>query len=294
MKVPVVIFGFNRPDAFKRLVDSLKTNDGLEERNIIVYVDGPRNDGDRAKISQVIRLAGELTTNVIASSVNKGLAGSIIFGVSEVMKKYGMAIILEDDLVLMPSFLNYMDMALEKYKKEKSIFSICGYGLQIHRPTGYTGDVYLSRRSSSWGWATWADRWDSIDWELKDWNLIKRSKEIRRGFNKGGSDMFGMLCDYKEGKNNSWAIRFCFNQYLQNKYSVHPFRSLVANEGFGSDATNCRQKYSRFKISLNQSDNYLFSMPQVLHFNSHIDRQLSKYHSLPMRIYSRFRKILNV
>lgn len=57
-----------------------------------------------------------------------------------------------------------MNQALDFYENDNKIISICGYGLKIKRPRGYVGDVYLLGRSSSWGWATWKDRWEQIDW----------------------------------------------------------------------------------------------------------------------------------
>lgn len=293
MAAPIVIFAFNRPDSLSRMIDSLKRNIGFDRHEIFVYVDGPRNEADVPNVSRVIEIAHGLTSHVHASDKNKGLATSIISGVSEVINKYGRAIVLEDDLVLMPGFLQYMDKALDVYESDTRIFSVCGYGLKIKRPKGYGGDVYLCNRSSSWGWATWADRWNSVDWEVSDWPQLRSSKKLQRAFNRGGSDMYGMLKDYMEGRNRSWAIRFCYSQHKQGRYSVHPFRSLVVNEGYGDDATNCRQKYSRFKIEPYTTENQMITPPDLT-YDSHISRQLRHYHSLYIRIYSKIRKILNI
>ncbi len=293
MTTPIVIFGFNRPDAFSRLVDSLKKNPGFNGHPVFVFIDGPRNELDKPKVDEVIALANELTPNVTASAENKGLGNSVIKGVSEVIAKYGKAIVLEDDLVLMPGFLQYMEDALALYDEDKRIFSICGYGLKINRPADYVGDVYLCNRSSSWGWATWADRWQTVDWNVSDWNELASSKRMQQEFNRGGSDMFGMLRGFMEGRNKSWAIRFCYSQFRQGRYSVHPFRSLVANEGFGADATNCRQKYSRFKTDI-ERDAKRLTLPEGLQPDARLIKSSARYHSLRLRLYSKIRSILNI
>lgn len=293
MKSPIVIFGFNRPDAFKRMTDSLKRNIGFEGHPIYVYIDGPRNSEDSPKIDKVALIARELTPNVVLSPENRGLGASIINGVSEVIARHGKAIVLEDDLVLMPGFLQYLEAALQTYADDKRVFSICGYGLKINRPKQYVGDVYLCNRSSSWGWATWADRWQSVDWNVGDWDELTSSKRLQKAFNKGGSDMYRMLRDYMAGRNKSWAIRFCYSQFRQGKYSVHPFRSLVANEGFGADATNCKQKYSRFQTELNDETQDLV-LPVNMEPDERILKSSARYHSLRLRIYSKFRRILNI
>lgn len=250
MLSPIVIFAFNRPDSLAKLIESLKRNPGWDLHDIYVFVDGPRDSVDVPKVYEVVKIARQLTERVFASEENKGLGESVIQGVLQVVKEYGRVIVLEDDLVLMPGFLSFMNNALERLESDNRIFSICGYGLKIKKPKDYEGAVYLSNRSSSWGWGTWADRWNSVDWNVADWEGLQSSRKLQRDFNRAGSDMYSMLKGYMEGKNRSWAIRFCYAQFRQNRYSVHPFRSLVTNEGFGTSATNCRQKYSRFKTDL--------------------------------------------
>lgn len=272
MLSPIVIFAFNRPDSLGKMIESLRRNNGYDKHDIFVYVDGPRSDNDIPKIEQVIKLSQQITPNITVSKANKGLGRSIINGVTNIINRYGRAIVLEDDLVLMPGFLQYMESALDLYERDDRIFSVCGYGLKIRKPKNYKGDVYLCNRSSSWGWATWADRWNSVDWEVTDWDSLRSSKKMQQAFNRGGSDMYDMLKGYMEGKNHSWAIRFCYSQHRQGRYSVHPFKSLVANEGYGVDATNCRQKYSRFKVDLNRADTQAFTPP--LYYHMYLNRMI--------------------
>lgn len=292
---PIVIFAFNRPTALKRLCNSLIQNHDIEKHDILIFIDGPRNESDIPLINQVKDIASKITSYIYTSETNKGLANSIISGVTEVINKYGTAIVLEDDLILNPYFLDYMDRGLELYKDNPKVLSICGYGLKITKPKDYPHEVYAARRSSSWGWATWADRWNQVDWSVSTFDELSKSKSMQRGFNRAGSDMYSMLRGYMEHKNNSWAIRFCYHQFLNNMYSIHPFKSLVDNEGFGEDGTNCRQKYNRFKIE-QYDDSELLSLPDsdAIEIDNRIDNQIYRYHSIPVRIYSLFRRKLNI
>jgi hypothetical protein len=292
MLAPIVIFAFNRPNSLKALIESLQLNALFEESEKYIFVDGPRNEEDNKKVAEVVAYAKSITPNVIEQAINKGLGASIIDGVTSIINQYGRAIVLEDDLRLMPGFLIYMNKALNTYRDDSRIIAICGYGLKIKRPRGYQSDFYLGVRSSSWGWGTWADRWNSVDWKVSDFGQFSKDRKAKKAFNLGGSDMYGMLNDYMIGKNNSWAIRFCYSQFKQSKYSVHPFLSLVDNEGFCADATNTRQKYSRFRITKNESLN--FNLPDNLQPDESILRQLQWYHSIPLRIYSKIRKIMDI
>lgn len=291
---PIAIFAFNRPNLLKLMLDSLRLNPLFDESEKYVFIDGPRNDQDKLLVDEVIKMAYAITKNVIVSEANKGLANSIISGITEVVSKHGKVIVLEDDLRLMPGFLKYMNEALNRYESDSKVFSVCGYGLKIDRPLNYIGDVYLGIRSSSWGWATWRDRWDSIDWSVSDWKDICENSNLQRTFNRGGSDMFSMLRGYMTNKNNSWAIRFCYSQFKQSRYSLHPFLSFVDNEGFGENATNCKQKYSRFQVSLNEETDPKLQMPLDLSVNNDIIKANYKYHSIRKRMYSKIRRVLGV
>ena len=216
---------------------------------------------------------------------NKGLANSIIGGVSEVINQYGKVIVLEDDLVLMPNFLNFMNQGLEFYENNQSVMSVCGYTCKVNAPKDYLHDAYFFTRSSSWGWGTWKDRWEKVEWKLDDWDSVVAN---RNAFvSSQGSDVFKMLSDCKHGKNHSWAIRFCYAQFVLKRLSVFPVKSLVDNEGFGGDGTNCK-RYSRFKFELNEEKEHLtfrFSTDVKLHRS--FFKQVMWYHSLPLRIWSR-------
>ncbi|MCF0184854.1 MAG: glycosyltransferase [Bacteroidaceae bacterium] len=290
---PIVIFAFNRPDALQRLADSLSKCVNYSESDKIIYIDGARNDTERERVNRVIDIARTITSDVHISPINRGLGASIIAGVTEVVNKYGTAIVLEDDLVPTPGFLLFMNEALERYAADSRIISICGYSLQVPRPEGYQGDVYLGERSSSWGWATWKDRWEVIDWTVADYESFRNDAAARRSFNRGGSDMAAMLDGYMQGRNRSWAIRFCYHQWRKGLFSVHPLRSLIGNEGFGADDTNCRQSYSRFRADFD-TDSRQWLMPTDLQPNDTILAAARKYHSIPKRIYSKIRSILHI
>ncbi len=294
MPAPIAIFAFNRPESLANMFASLRLNPLYDESEKFVFIDGPRNDKDAILIKEVERIALAETPNVKSYSTNKGLGTSIITGISEILRTYNKVIVIEDDLRLMPGFLTFMNEALNAYKHDTRILSVCGYSLKIKCPNDYHSSVYLGDRASSWGWATWANRWSKVDWNVSDWKTFSSDKTRIHDFNRRGSDMFSMLSDYMHGHNHSWAIRFCYHQYKYNLYSIHPIKSLVDNEGFGKQATNCKQKYNRFKIELTQYIALKSEEVNILSPNKKIIRQLHRYHSIPLRIYSKLRKIFNI
>lgn len=292
---PVIIFAFNRLELLKQTVASLLRNPEAAESNLFLFVDGarPQREGENEKVlavqEYVKTISGFKSVHFTFAEENKGLGHSIISGVTEVMNTFGRAIVLEDDLILSENFLSFMNQGLDKYEKEQKVFSVCGYTNKVKIPNNYTDDAYFCVRSSSWGWATWADRWSSVDWELKDW---KKYATMKYTFNKwGGSDCFGMLKRWKDGRNQSWAIRFCFAQFLQDKLSLFPTVSKIYNIGYTADATNCHT-YNRFKSVFDYEGKTIFKFPDSLEINKTPLKSALSYHSIPKRIYSRIRYIL--
>lgn len=288
---PIVVFGFNRPDALKNTIVSLLNNEEAKSSDLFVFVDGPREGkvGEKEKVKEVREYVKSITgfksLHYTFSENNKGLADSIIRGVSEVINQYDRVIVLEDDLVLMPNFLNFLNQGLDYYENNQKVMSVCGHSCKVQTPADYPYDAYFFTRSSSWGWATWKDRWNLVDWELNNWDKVVAN---RKAFvNSEGSDVFKMLNDWKCGRNHSWAIRFCYAQFIQKKLSVIPNKSLVDNEGFGGDGTNCK-RYSRFKFELDEREERLiFRLPKKASLHPSLYKQALWYHSIPLRIWSR-------
>ncbi len=295
---PICLFTYNRLNNAMQCIEALKKNELAKESHLIIFSDGPKNDTHKESVHAVRKylhtVNGFKTVDINESSINKGLGNSIIQGVTKVIHKYGRAIVVEDDLYTTPNFLSYMNQALDFYKDNEKVISICGYGLKIKRPTEYNLDFYLYGRSSSWGWATWKHQWYTVDWDVKDWNTFKKDKKAIKAFNYNGSDMFKMLKSVTEGDGSSWAIRFGYSQFRQGKYSLMPFKSMVENEGFGEEGTNTKFKFSRFKTNMDTEFNTKFHFTPNIEVNKRIEKECYKYHSLPIRIYSRIRYILGI
>lgn len=247
---PIVIFTFNRLEHTKKTIEALKKNDLAIDSEIYIFSDGPRNNEEVISVEKVRNyiktIDGFKKINIIESKINKGLAKSVIEGVTDIIQKYGKVIVIEDDLVTSKHFLKYMNEALDIYQERPDIWSISGYTPNIKIPKNYTDEVYLIKRGASWGWATWKDRWKLNDWEIKDYNEFKKNIKLRKSFNEAGSDMSPMLNDQMKGRINSWAIRWGYNQFKMNMWTIYPIRSLVKNIGndLSGTHTSITNKYN--------------------------------------------------
>ena len=289
---PIAVIAFNRPALLKATLDSLAHNPLADKSNLYVFIDGPRKGhvGEDEKVKKVVAVAESATgfksVGIKASEANKGLAKSVTGAASELLDLYGKVIVVEDDLFVSPSFLTYMNTMLDAYEKDSRIMQITGYGAKIRHPNRYGCDYYLTRRTHSWSWATWKDRWETVDWEVRDYDELAASKKRQKAFNDYGSDLFGMLRGWKTGANNSWFIRFCYSMHKQGRFAIAPIRSLVRNDGFGVDATNCKT-YNRYKVDFMPSYKDKWDIPAQLEWNKQLDKESVRYWSLPYRAYGK-------
>ena len=292
---PIIIFAFNRLEPLMATVASVLRNTEAAESDLFVFVDGARSnkEGEEEKVKAVQEfvktITGFKTVNYAFSEKNKGLGPSIIAGVTEIINKYRRAIVLEDDLVVQPNFLAFMNQGLQQYENVEKIFSISGYSNKMKIHKDYLYDAFVFNDSTSWSWATWKDRWDTIDWILEPFDQYKCHKSA---FNKwNGSDSWGMLCSWHNGKIKSWSIRFNFAQYLQDRPTIAPIYSLVRNDGFDGSGTNCKS-WSRFKYILESTGKKDFVWPESLVQDKRLTKQAMWYSSIPIRIYSRIMYII--
>ncbi len=158
---PIVLFVYNRPDHTRRTIEALQCNALAAQSELFVFSDGPNRAIDREKVSEVRDylkgVSGFQRVVVKESEINRGLAISIIEGVSDIVNEHGRIIVLEDDIVTSPYFLYYMNDALERYAHEDRLMHVSGYMYPVD-PKGL-GDAFLCQIPSPWGWGTWQRAW---------------------------------------------------------------------------------------------------------------------------------------
>ncbi len=248
---PVVVFAYNRADNLERLLRSLEKNQDTEKMSLYLFVDIPdkKNKRDLKYNKEVLEFVEDYKDRntkfnqviVEVAKRHKGLANAIISGVTKVINERGKVIVLEDDLEVSGDFLDYMQRGLNFYENDKKVNSMAGYCPDMKRCSFYKNDVFLVPRAESWGWGTWKDRWSRTDWEVKSYAKFKRDIVRQMLFNLGGSDLCKMLRDQMEDERfNSWAIRWCYQQFRERKYAVYPVETRVIHCGNDNRSTHCQ------------------------------------------------------
>ncbi|ASU35134.1 glycosyltransferase [Mucilaginibacter xinganensis] len=247
---PVIVFAYNRPHYLEETLLALKCNKETKESDLFIYCDGPKITADEntlALIKQVRQLAHQISwaknVYVVEAEGNKGLSRSVITGVTEVVNKYGRVIVLEDDLVVGPHFLQYMNDALEKYDGETEVASISGHNFPISNE--FNKETLFLRSATTWGWATWKGSWDLFNPDAEElMNLINEQGLVYEFDFNGTYPFYSLLKKVKNGKISSWGVCWYASIFLNKKLTLFPFVSMVKN--IGMVGTNINSDSTRF------------------------------------------------
>jgi len=239
---PIALFVYNRPKHTLQTVEALQQNQLALESDLIVFSDAPKESGATTAVHEVrdyIRgIAGFKSVTIVERNSNFGLAVSIIDGVTRLCDEYGRVIVLEDDLVVSPYFLEYMNTAIERYRNDERVMQISGHMFPVDI-AAETDAVFLPM-TTSWGWATWQRAWRHFDPLASGYDKLKRDAKLRRAFNLDGAyDYFCMMEQQLRGKIDSWAIRWYLSVFLRGGFVLFPVKSLVENTGFDGSGIHC-------------------------------------------------------
>lgn len=284
---PICLFTYNRLSETIQTVEALQRNCLAPESKLFIFSDGAKDEKSSHKVEAVrqflITIQGFKSVEIFESTMNKGLANSIISGVTQIIEQYGKIIVLEDDLITSPNFLDFMNQALDYYLGHPQIHSVSGYCLNLPSLINYPKDYYLGFRASSWGWGTWQDKWENIDWEVKEYKNFKKNPLKQIQFMRGGSDMSQMLKSQMKGRIDSWAIRWCFDQFNKDMLTVFPSKSKIISIGFGENATHTK-KTKRFLTSLDDGAQRKFSFEENPSLNKLLIREFRNKFSIVSRL----------
>lgn len=243
----IALFAFNRPDLLQQTLRALSTNDLADAASLTIFCDGPRHEKDEPGTRAVRALAKKAqnfaSLEVVEHPKNMGCANSIINGLTEMFRLHERLIVIEDDIVTSPYTIRFLSESLARYADNEKVFNIAAWSpphIIRQLSNSYSYDVYAIPRFNCWGWASWRDRFQDIDWEVKDYQTFKVSPQLRKAFNSGGEDLSPMLDMQMAGKINSWAIRADYARFKKNMLGINPVRSYTLNIGIGSGTHTTR------------------------------------------------------
>lgn len=241
MLAPIALFVYNRPTHTRKTLSALEANSLAEQSDIYIFSDGAKTAQDVDAVNQVRSIIREpwkfKHIYIIERSQNKGLANSIIEGVTQVVQKHGSIIVLEDDLETSPHALQYFNEALVRYQDDPRVMEISGYMYPVEQPKKLPQSFFF-RVANSWGWATWARAWEHFNPDIEELTKDFKRRD-RKAFSIDGTENFWkQVKQFKAGKINSWAIRWYLSVFKQNGMVLYPRYSFIQNMGTDGSGTH--------------------------------------------------------
>lgn len=241
---PIVLFVYNRPNHTRQVIEALLANPLAKDSDLYIYSDAPKTPEAEEKVSEVRKyihtITGFKSINIIEREKNFGLAGNIIDGVTTIVNQYGKIIVLEDDIVVSPVFLNYMNDALNHYQDKQKVWSISAWSHPID--TKDLGDCYFWFLPDCWGWATWKDRWKHYKRDVQ-WAIDNFSKKEIKEINISNSvNNWHQVLLNKENKIRTWAIFNCLIAYKHEALSLAPSIPYVYQIGLDNSGMHCSEQ----------------------------------------------------
>lgn len=238
---PIAVFAYKRTKHVVATLKSLQDNHLYKNSPLYIFCDGAKNAEDQMATDETRRAiqqtVGESAT-IFHSITNKGLAASIVDGVTQLTSKYGRVIVMEDDLISSPNLLTFFNQALDEYENNHSVFQISGHSFLTSECDSQLSSLLLPI-VTSWGWATWERAWKKYSPDLTAWLGMRNDRETVRRINLYGNYDYDILLDLAvAGKIDSWAIRFYMQLINNNGLSLFPRRSLIQNIGHDGSGTH--------------------------------------------------------
>jgi hypothetical protein len=285
---PIALFTFKRPSHTRRTLESLSRNPQFTASPLYIYCDGARHDEDVEQVEATRKLVRDWphpNKNIVERDENWGLANSVVEGVTQLCEQFGRVIVIEDDLVVSPFFLNYLNAALERYEDEPKVMQISGYMFPIK--SEIERNSILLPVTSTWGWATWNRAWKNFGVSESVISNLLADAERRYAFDLDGSYPYvKRLTQQLNGKSDSWGIRWYLSVFCQDGLVVYPPNTLVQNIGHDGSGTHCKVELDQESIEFSPHINDA-AFPEKIYTNERELSEVKKYLRIKNRIIFR-------
>ena len=243
---PIILFVYNRPWHTEQTLNALMQNELADQSVLYIFSDGPKEDETEEGLKRIVEVRQKIrskkwcNTIIINEAIkNKGLAHSIVDGVTELVNQNGKVIVLEDDVVPNKGFLKYMNDALSFYNNNKRVMHISAY-MYPHHETQLPETFFYSLPYPGGGWATWQRAWLHYKDDANFLYEYFDKNSLWDKLNTAGGNFFqSQLENNAIGQLDTWFIKWHATLVIQKGLTLFPRYSLTHNIGFDNSGVHC-------------------------------------------------------
>ena len=246
-KVPVLLILYNRVEETHDVFQVLRT---VQPTQLYVAGDAAKPDSmlDRMRTYQaraVIQPEWPCQVHKLWQNNHLGKSQMIATAIKWFFEHEEEGIILFDDTVPGYDFFPYCEQLLEKYRNDKKIFSIGGFYWRHRSRKRYKkrmkkgeSSYFFSAYASTWGFATWKNRWTDFSLSMDQYNKESFEKMIDPYMKKNKQKMYWInrFNSIKKYKASHWAYQYNFHIWAHEGLCITPYLNLVTNMGFRKQA----------------------------------------------------------
>lgn len=243
LNTAVLFLVFNRLDTTKQVFEAIKE---AKPPRLYIAADGAREskEGELEKTKAVrehiiSNIDWDCEIKTLFREQNMGCGPSVHNAISWFFENEEMGIILEDDCLPSQSFFWYCEELLEKYKDDERVAQISGVN-HLYDKHKLSYSYLFSRYKSCWGWASWARSWQNMDFAMS-WLETPQRDDIVRNMGVGKESIRhwnNAIESIQQNKVSAWDWQWYFSISSMNQLTIFPCTNLIANIGFGGDATH--------------------------------------------------------
>lgn len=282
VREPVLVMAFNRPDHLRRLIDRLRD---VQPERIFLAVDGPRDHvpGEGLLVQECRGLVSQInwpcSVQTLFQSRNLGCGLGVSTAITWFFEHVERGIILEDDILPVPSFFPFCTELLDRYVDQPRVFAISGCNFvppaaQSHPELPYR----FSQVPHIWGWATWKRSWSSYSLDISGWptSLPPHRLWSRAGRSLSGAVYWASTFELLARKQvDTWDGQLVLASMVSGAWTATSNVNLIENIGFGEDATHTREDRDGLQ-PLGQAPSLLAAVPLTL--DERADRWTLRHH----------------
>ena len=244
LNTPVLFLVFNRLDTTKQVFEAIRL---AKPPRLYIAADGARasREGEAATVQAVrdyvvSHIDWECEVKTLFREQNLGCKYAVSGAVTWFFENEVMGIILEDDCLPDPTFFNFCQELLERYRHDQRIGMISGDNFQFGNRRN-DDSYYFSKYTHIWGWASWRDRWvNSYDVTIAKWPRIRDGDWLKDMVGNAREAVYWRKIFERvhRGEIDTWDYQWVFANWVEGRMTILPAVNMISNIGFDGNATH--------------------------------------------------------